>query len=141
MDLVVQIRHLRVPGRRTAGIALGWLIVFAAGSTGLVLMSHEAQHLLATGTKTIGTVLGESAPSKGYWSIEVRYAVDGDTRAARIVLSDDRKLEQGQQVVAIVGGGFACLLSGLLGAGWFRRHRAVVRAARNAGHGLLSGPG
>ncbi|WP_236793994.1 DUF3592 domain-containing protein [Amycolatopsis sp. GM8] len=161
MDLDAQIPHLRVLGRRTAGFAAGWLIVAAAAVAGLVLMSQAAQHLLATGTRVTGVVLREYVYGKSSRAIDVRYPVLGEARTARVVLSDDRTLEPGRQVVviydpadpgrvrtpedsnestglqglcivAIIVASLLGLIAAMLSVGWFRRYRAVRRTGWQA---------
>lgn len=154
--LAAEIPRLRVFAWRAVGIAMLWLIPIAGGTIGASGISGAARHLLDTGTRVTGTVVAESTPYKGAWSIDVRYPVAGSEHTATITLGPKRGFTAGQLVTVIVdpadpgrvrteadgntsGGLMAlCIGSAIVGsvgvlgswaavARWHRRHAAVRR--------------
>ncbi|HKN53868.1 MAG TPA: DUF3592 domain-containing protein, partial [Amycolatopsis sp.] len=75
---------LRVLARRSARLSVVWLLVLAAGLSGVLLEDKEAQRLLDAGTQVHGTVLKVFNPVKGTRSIDVGYFAAGDYRRATI---------------------------------------------------------
>ncbi|HET6502945.1 MAG TPA: DUF3592 domain-containing protein [Amycolatopsis sp.] len=167
LDLTAQIPRLRVRAWRAVVIAVLWAAVLGGGITGLVEVNESAQRLLETGTRVTGTVLRESEPDKGPWTIEVSYRAGEVTRTAEISLDSHRRLTPGQPVTvtydpsdpgrvrtpqdsnvseplevtfvaAAITALFAAPLSAAAAVGWFRRHRAVRRSGWHAASVLVT---
>lgn len=161
LDLVAQIRRLRVPAWRTFGLAVVFLALFVAGVVISNDQDDDAQQLLDHGVRVSGRVFDEKVYSKSAWSISVTYPAGGTWRIADIVLGTKRHFDRGQEVTVIYDPAdpgrvrtpedanttdqqealvAVPILIGLPGFpfaavgafGWFRRYRAVRRTGWHA---------
>ncbi len=96
-------RRLRGLGVRAAGIALLWVGVLAAATTGLTLVDDAAERLLATGARTAGEVVSvhDTRHGSGASSMQVRYAAGGVSRTAEIVRDTERAYVVGEAVTVV----------------------------------------
>ncbi|RSM42691.1 hypothetical protein DMA12_20950 [Amycolatopsis balhimycina DSM 5908] len=111
VDLDVETARLRPLVVRSVGLVLGWLAVLAGVVAGFVAMSASADHLLKTGTRVTGEVLGVYKHSRGEDTIHVEYPVGygdvayptgyGDLRFADIVWDSGRSYRKGQRITVI----------------------------------------
>lgn len=87
---------------RSAGFVLVWLAVLAGVVAGFVAMSASAEHLLKTGTRVTGEVLGVYRHSRADDIIYVAYPVGtSGYRYADIVWDSGRPYTEGQQITVI----------------------------------------
>ncbi|OXM68634.1 hypothetical protein CF165_11105 [Amycolatopsis vastitatis] len=156
VDLDVETARLRPLVLRSVGLVLVWIAVLAGVVAGFAAMSASADHLLKTGVRVSGEVLGVYQHSRGEDTIYVAYPVDyGHLRYADIVWDSGRPYTKGQQITVIydkadparvrtldetnddqtltwvlamgtAAGGFGLVLSVIAAVNWRRRHRAVL---------------
>ncbi|MEU4252933.1 DUF3592 domain-containing protein [Amycolatopsis sp. NPDC026612] len=156
VDLDVETARLRQSVLRSVGFVLVWLAVLAGVVAGFAAMSASADHLLQTGVRVTGKVLGVHKYSRGDDVIFVGYmAAYGDYRSAEIVWDSGRQYTEGQQitvvydkadprrvrtldetnddrtwtwvlVVGIAAGASGLVLSVIAAVNWQRRYRAVL---------------
>ncbi len=156
VDLDVETARLRPLVLRSVGLVLVWLVVLAGVVAGFVAMSASADHLLKTGARVTGEVLGVYKHSRSDDTIHVSYQVSyGDLRFADIVWDSGRPYTEGQQitviydradpdrvrtldetnddqtwmwvlVIGIVAGVSGLVLSVIAVVNWRRRYRAVL---------------
>ncbi|WP_328456987.1 DUF3592 domain-containing protein [Amycolatopsis sp. NBC_00438] len=102
VDLDVEIARLRPLMLRSAGFVLVWLAVLAGVVAGFVAMNASAEHLLKTGTRVTGEVLGVYRHSRADDIIYVAYPVGtSGYRYADIVWDSGRPYTEGQQITVI----------------------------------------
>ncbi|WIY01969.1 DUF3592 domain-containing protein [Amycolatopsis mongoliensis] len=102
VDLDVETARLRLLVLRSVGLVLVWMAVLAGVVAGFVAMSASADHLLKTGTRVTGEVLGVYKHSRDDDTIYVAYPVDyGHYRYADIVWDSGRQYTEGQQITVI----------------------------------------
>jgi hypothetical protein len=103
VDLDAETARLRRLVLRSVGLVLVWLAVLAGVVGGVAAMSASADHLLKTGVRVTGEVLGVYKHSRGDDTIHVAYPVDyyGHLRFADIVWDSGRPYTKGQQITVI----------------------------------------
>ncbi|MDQ7809458.1 hypothetical protein Q5425_37535 [Amycolatopsis sp. A133] len=156
VDFDVETARLRSLGLRSAGFVLVWLAVLAGVVAGFAALGASADHLLKTGARVTGEVLGVYRHSRGDDTIHVVYPVGyGDYRSSEIVWDSGRQYTEGQPitvvydradparvrtpdetnddrtwtwvlVIGILAGGSGLVLSVIAAVNWRRRHRAVL---------------
>ena len=102
VDLDAETARLRSLVLRSAGLVLVWVAVLAGVVAGFAAMSASADHLLKTGARVTGEVLGVYKHSQSADKIYVTYPVgSGDRRYADIVWDSGRLYTEGQQITVI----------------------------------------
>lgn len=102
VDLAVETARLRPLVLRSAGLGLVWLAVLAGVVAGFTAMSASSDHLLKTGARVTGEVLGVYKHTRGDDTIYVAYQVSyGDYRSAEIVWDSGRQYTEGQQITVV----------------------------------------
>lgn len=102
VDLDVETTRLRPLVLRSVGLVLVWLAVLAGVVAGFVALSASADHLLKTGARVTGEVLGVYKPSRDDDTIYVAYPVGyGHYRYADIIWDSGRPYTEGQQITVI----------------------------------------
>ncbi|MDT7797516.1 MAG: hypothetical protein QOI78_949 [Actinomycetota bacterium] len=155
VDLDAETARLRPLVLRSVGFVFVWLAVLAGVVAGFVAMSASADHLLKTGARVTGEVLGVYKHSRGNDTIHVAYPVGyGHFRYADIVWDSGRPYTEGQQitvvydkadpdrvrtldetnddqtwtwvlVIGMIAGVSGLVFSVIAAVNWRRRHRAV----------------
>ncbi|MEA5363872.1 hypothetical protein VA596_30360 [Amycolatopsis sp., V23-08] len=155
VDLDVETARLRPLALRSVGFVFVWLAVLAGVVAGFVAMGASADHLLKTGARVTGEVLGVYKHSRGPDTIYVAYPVgDGHFRYADIVWDSDRQYTKGQPItvfydkadpdrvrtpdetnddqtwmwalaIGVIAGVSGLVLSTIAAVNWRRRYRAV----------------
>ncbi|MFG1642212.1 DUF3592 domain-containing protein [Amycolatopsis sp. NPDC049252] len=155
VDLDVETARLRPLVLRSVGLAFVWLAVLAGVVAGFVAMRASADHLLKTGTRVTGEVLGVYQHRRSSDTIYVAYPVgDGHLRYADIVWDSGRQYTKGQQItvvydqadpdrvrtpdetnddetwlwvllIGMIAGASGLVFSVIAAVNWRRRHRAV----------------
>ena len=156
VDLDVETTRLRPLVLRSVGLIFVWIAVLAGVVAGFVAMSASADHLLKTGARVTGEVLGVYKHSRNDDTIYVAYPVGyGHYRYADIVWDSGRQYTKGQQltviydkadpdrvrtldetnddqtwtwvlVIGTVAGASGLVLSVIAAVNWRRRRRAVL---------------
>lgn len=155
VDLDAETARLRTLVLRSVGLVLVWLAVLAGVVAGFVAMSASADHLLKSGARVTGEVLGVHPQSRSEGTIHVAYPVGDRYRYADIVWDSGRPYTQGQQITVVydkadptrvrtldetnddptltwvlpmvtAAGGIGLVLSVIAAVNWRRRHRAVL---------------
>jgi len=102
IDLDAETARLRPLALRSLGLVVLWVVVLAGVVAGAVAMGTAADHLLKTGVRVSGEVLGAYRHSKGEDTLHVAYRVGyGDLRFADITWDSDREYTKGQQITVI----------------------------------------
>lgn len=155
VDLDAETARLRPLALRSAGLLLVWLAVLAGVVAGIVAMSASADHLLKTGERVTGEVLGVYKHSRSADKIYVAYpVVSGERRYAEIVWDSGRPYTEGQQItviydkadparvrtpdetnddqtwtwvlaIGLIAGLSGLVFSSIAAVNWWRRYRAV----------------
>ncbi|MDX3195407.1 DUF3592 domain-containing protein [Streptomyces sp. MN03-5084-2B] len=156
VDLDAETARLRPLVLRATGLVCGWLAVLAGVVAGVVALSASSDHLLETGARVTGEVLGAYKHSRSEDVIHVRYPVgDGDYRYADITWDSGRQYTRGERITVIydkadpdrvrtpdepnddetwmlvltvggIAGVSGFVFSVIAAVGWRRRHRAVL---------------
>jgi hypothetical protein len=170
VDLDAQTAKLKTFALRSIPLTLTWFVVLAAAIGVLVAMDGSARRLLETGVHATATVLSVDEPSRGGWSMDVRYLAGGAEHTASIHRDSHAALAVGerltviydpadpgdvrtpdepnenQAVLAVCGVAVVLsLLAIVLSAGspwrWWRRYRAAQRTGWRVGMATVFAPG
>lgn len=155
VDFDVETTRSRTLALRSVGLVLVWLVVLAGVVAGFAAMEASSDHLLKTGARVTGEVLGVYKRDRGDDKIYVAYPVGSSgIRYADIVWDSDRQYTKGQLltvvydkadpsrvrtvdetntdetwmwalVIGLVAGLSGVVFSVIAAANWRRRHRAV----------------
>ncbi|MFI5589924.1 DUF3592 domain-containing protein [Amycolatopsis sp. NPDC051758] len=155
VDLDVETTRLRTLVLRSVGLVLVWMAVLAGVGAGFFAMSASSDHLLKTGVRVTGEVLGVYRHVRGDDTIYVVYpAGSGGYRYADIIWDSGRPYAEGQPitvvydrddpdrvrtleetnndqtwlwalVIGLVAGVSGLVLSVIAAVNWRRRYRAV----------------
>ncbi|MGW3996000.1 hypothetical protein ACWEF6_21120 [Amycolatopsis sp. NPDC004772] len=101
VDFAVETARLRSLVLRSMGLVVLWVAVLAGVVAGAAAMGTAADHLLKTGVRVTGEVLGAYRHSRGEDTLHVAYRVGAsDLRFADITWDSGREYVKGQQITS-----------------------------------------